>query len=148
MNCVSPVLPFILAVQGKSLKSLMGRVTKKDILHGFVGKDNTFSHLFLLLEIAKCWLSKGKNTYFCLVGTGIIALLATVVLHNHIQSSTFIFHDTYHLRIVHRHFLCGNPSFIPIKSIMMKKFLCVFCITLSTFLQIVDLVKDSPALKG
>jgi hypothetical protein len=60
-------------------------VSNISILHGFIGKDNTISHFFLLLEIVKCWLSAGKNKDFCLEGAGIIELVAKVALHNHIQ---------------------------------------------------------------
>jgi hypothetical protein len=52
----------------------------KTVLHDFLGKDITLSHLFLLLEIVKFRLSKGKNKDFCLVVAGIMSLVAKLTL--------------------------------------------------------------------
>jgi len=81
----------------------MGRVSKKTALYGFPGKDITVSHLFLLMEIVKCRLSKGKNKDFHLVVlAGIMSLLAAkLVFQNHIHSSTCLSHEAYHLWTIH-----------------------------------------------
>ena len=122
----------------------MGRVSKKTALYGFPGKDITVSHLFLLMEIVKCRLSKD----FRLVVAGIISLVAKLVFHNHIDSSTYLFHESYHLQTIRspdhvwRSIVNSNHKYND------EEFLCMYCVTQSTFLWIVDLVKDSPLLKG
>lgn len=73
----------------------------KTVLHDFLGKDITLSHLFLLLEIVKCRLSNGKNKDFHLVAAGIMSLVANLIFHDHIHSSTYLFCEANHLQTMH-----------------------------------------------
>ncbi len=132
--------PFILPVQGKITLSFMGRVSTKTVLYGFLGKDITLSRLFLLLVIVKCMLSKGKNKDYHLVVAGIMSLVAKLIFHSHIDSSTYLFREYYHLQTnqgpdhVWRSIVNSNHIYND------EEFLCVLCVTQSMFLQIVDLV--------
>jgi hypothetical protein len=92
-------------------------------------------------------LSKGKNKDYHLVVAGIMSLVAKLIFHNQIDSSTYLFRESYRLQTIEgpdhvwRSIVNSNPIYND------EEFLCVLCATQSMFLRIVDLVKDNPLLK-